>query len=114
MQRLPSIQTLEADIRNYEEQLKKAKLELEKAKSAHILRPYIPLATALHDQFCGFNHTDGCSWEYESWEQLGHARSRHIDKARSVDSILKEVIDGDDIEAYKQRAEWFKKLLSSI
>lgn len=28
--------------------------------------PYIyKLATELHDQFCRYNHTDGCSWYYE-------------------------------------------------
>jgi len=28
----------------------------------------IQVAEVLHDAFCHYNHADGCSWEYEKWE----------------------------------------------
>lgn len=54
------------------------------------------LAITLHELLCHWNHTDGCSWEYEylakpqGWvgksapDWNGHAHSRYLAKARTM------------------------------
>ncbi len=54
------------------------------------LGPEFLLAVQLHDKFCRWNHTDGCSWFYEvddkdTWAQSSH--KEYLTKARKL--ILK-------------------------
>lgn len=46
------------------------------------------LAITLHDMLCRWNHTDGCSWHYESKNGIadwgGHAHGEYLGKARRV------------------------------
>lgn len=42
------------------------------------------VATRLHNKLCTGNHTDGCSWYYESWDQPGYAKEPYLLKARKV------------------------------
>lgn len=46
------------------------------------------LAITLHKMLCQWNHTDGCSWEYEfsngQVEWHGHAHNRYLTKALTV------------------------------
>jgi hypothetical protein len=43
--------------------------------------------------FCRSNHIDGCGWEYENWEDPGHARSRWYDDAITFLSKAKKFIN---------------------
>ena len=40
-------------------------------------KEYIKIAEILHNGLCNTNHTDGCSWFYESWENPGWTRMRY-------------------------------------
>lgn len=44
------------------------------------------LAALIHDKTCTWNHTDGCSWMYEKWDDeiLGHAKSEYLKVARKI------------------------------
>ena len=44
------------------------------------------LAEVIHSKLCHWNHTDGCSWEYEKWEnyQSGHAKKQYLNKANDL------------------------------
>lgn len=55
----------------------------------------IRLAEVLHKKFCHWNHTDGCSWEYEKWDGTTNmtyrdairphsARGRYLTMARNI------------------------------
>lgn len=46
--------------------------------------PKYKLAELIHAKICRWNHTDGCSWGYESWENIGIARQRYLEKAESI------------------------------
>ena len=46
--------------------------------------PKYKLAELIHAKLCRWNHTDGCSWDYESWENIGSARQRYLDKAELI------------------------------
>lgn len=63
------------------EQLEQRKLAVERKS------PLQKLAEAIHDIECHWNHTDGCSWLYESWEKPGHARELYLKKAIHVSRI---------------------------
>lgn len=39
------------------------------------------LAELLHEQYCQYNHTDGCDWFYCTWENPRWARQRYLDWA---------------------------------
>jgi hypothetical protein len=60
-----------------------AELELEKTKS-----PDKVLAEELHGMLCQWNHTDGCSWFYESKNKVadwsGHAHNQYLTKAQTL------------------------------
>ena len=57
--------------------------------------PTIKLAELIHAKMCRWNHTDGCGWHYETWDNVGYARSEYLKKAIR---ILDEV--NFDIAAY--------------
>ncbi len=44
------------------------------------------IADALHQILCRWNHTNGCSWHYESWDHVRSlgARSSYLEKAREL------------------------------
>lgn len=46
------------------------------------------LAEALHSVQCHWNHTDGCGWFYESWDDPGYSRKEYLRKA---DAMLNEM-----------------------
>jgi hypothetical protein len=48
------------------------------------------LATTLHSKFCHWNHTDGCGWGYETWENPGPARTLYVEKAQEVMEVAKK------------------------
>lgn len=63
--------------------------ELEAAEKAFQAQPEDQqLAIKLHSMLCGWNHIDGCSWEYEGdggktdWN--GHAHSKYLVKGRKM------------------------------
>jgi hypothetical protein len=41
----------------------------------------IELAEYLHGKQCRWNHTDGCSWYYSSWDKPCGTRNSYLDKA---------------------------------
>lgn len=53
------------------------------------------LAVQLHTLLCHYNHTDGCSWDYENsggridWK--GHAHGRYLEKALLVQTFCNKV-----------------------
>lgn len=61
----------------------------------------IKIAEVLHTHLCNWNHTDGCSWFYESWEDPGCSKKDYLEKAKRVKSLgyTGEMID-----------EFFKKV----
>lgn len=45
------------------------------------------LAEVLHNIMCHWNHTDGCGWEYDTWDSvltLNSARATYLIRARKV------------------------------
>jgi len=50
------------------------------------------LAEKLHDLLCHWNHTDGCSWGYEDWNNVGHARRAYLKKARLALAVASEPV----------------------
>jgi hypothetical protein len=81
-----NITRLEREIE--ERELKIGKLK-ESQKEFEVLPENYKLAEKIHDITCSWNHTDGCSWEYENWtDKLGGTRDRYIEKA---DRMLKKV-----------------------
>jgi len=44
----------------------------------------IKLAELLHSKQCHWNHTDGCSWYYENWDNPDYTKQKYLDKARKI------------------------------
>ena len=42
------------------------------------------LADVLHSLRCHWNHTDGCSYLYESWDNIRSTRQSWLDKAQAM------------------------------
>jgi len=42
------------------------------------------LADLIHNKVCVVNHTDGCGYFYESWENPGYARNYYYDRAQEM------------------------------
>ena len=51
----------------------------EKCEASHTVEG---LADFLHKKLCRWNHTDGCSYEYGSWESRNEERTRWLIKAQ--------------------------------
>ena len=67
-----------------ERELKIGKLKANQTEFESLPENY-KLAEKIHTSTCRFNHTDGCSWEYENWsDKLGDTRKRYIKKADRV------------------------------
>jgi len=60
-------------------------------KAFDVLPEEYKLAITLHSLLCHWNHTDGCSWEYEKYEGPnkdinwnGHAHAEYLRKSRKI------------------------------
>lgn len=46
------------------------------------------IAETIHESECHSNHTDGCSWFYEKWEEAergqGYAKTRYLAAAKTL------------------------------
>jgi len=77
-------------MKNYNKEIEelenKIKILKEEKKSHDLLRPAQKLATIIHDKTCRSNHTDGCGWDYESWEGLNKnsTRNSYLEKANRI------------------------------
>lgn len=77
---------------NYTDKIKKLQAEIDKLSAAAAREDAMPpderLAVQLHKMLCHWNHTDGCSWEYEfsngQVEWHGHAHGKYLRKARCM------------------------------
>lgn len=58
-------------------------LKAEKARFQNMSDNQI-LAEALHSAQCHWNHTDGCGWYYESWENPGYSKKEYLEKANNM------------------------------
>ena len=67
------INKLKSEITYKEQEIKRLEQQLEREK---LLNPKVKeIATLLHDMLCRWNHTDGCSWEYENDGDFVNERS---------------------------------------
>ena len=73
-----------------EELAKEIKAREEEEKRLAALDPDIRVAERLHERLCHSNHTDACSWGYESWDKPGHARIRYLKKAKALLKVTNE------------------------
>lgn len=71
---------IKAKIKALEEELSKVQEYEQKLESGSP----VALAELLHSKKCHWNHTDGCGWEYESWERPGHARNEYLAQAEKL------------------------------
>lgn len=69
------------DLEIRRKEIKRLEAELEEAKK---LPEDVVLAEQLHRMFCTSNHTDGCGWTYESWDNPGHARKQWLARAHAA------------------------------
>lgn len=76
---------LDTEIANLQRKLDATKAEKAKAEKQPIDQR---VAEVLHKIQCRWNHTDGCSWEYETWYGATPAgnstRSRYLKKAQKL------------------------------
>jgi hypothetical protein len=70
-------------------ELKELEAELKNFES---LPEECKLADVIHEEMCTHNHTDGCGWHYESWEEglkgKGWSKTQYIKKARKMLKIV--------------------------
>jgi DNA-directed RNA polymerase subunit RPC12/RpoP len=84
---LPQEENSMTRIQEIEKKIKDLNLELEGVKTSdRLLNSGDPQAWAelLHSKKCRSNHTDGCSWEYESWDKPGYAHQEYLTKAHKL------------------------------
>lgn len=65
------------------------KLEIERKSLLKLyenLTPEQRFATVLHDSLCTLNHTDACSWQYETWDNVekSHSKKRYVRMANDL------------------------------
>lgn len=81
------------------ENIKKLRAEADRLENLDKETSKLPqkyrLAELIHSKQCRWNHTDGCGWYYESWDNIKYSRQEWVDKANK---ILSEV---DFKTAYK-------------
>lgn len=72
-----------------------ARTALEKeieAAQREIVNPEYLVATDLHARLCHHNHTDGCDWHYDSWENLqNYSRKEYLAKARKLIAVEPDI-----------------------
>ena len=72
--------------KNYDQEIKNLIFQRDSEKVASTLAG--KLAVLLHDNYCGYNHTDGCGWMYDvkngfhNWE--GHPHNDYLEKAKKI------------------------------
>jgi len=72
-------------------QLKKEIENLEDQKVAEqIEEKYKKTATLLHEQFCHWNHIDGCSWMYDDDKWIEPVRKEYLRKAEKLLQVFTE------------------------
>ena len=104
MSHYQTVEDLEEEISRRQKEIAEIQAALEKTKQES---PEKQLAKQLHSMTCGWNHTDGCSWFYESkkgeedWNGFTHAT--YLKKAIRLIHTCKETgIDVKKaIEIYK-------------
>jgi len=78
-------------VAEYEAEIAKLQAGLQAKKDKLALfqdaEPHIKLATFLHDNLCRWNHTDGCGWGYEKWEDPGYAKTKYIKRAKALAAL---------------------------
>ena len=69
--------------------MRKKVIQVAKLKS---LSPERRIAEFLHEKLCLRNHTDGCGWYYESWDnyQNGYSKKRYFKMATELMSDFSE------------------------
>jgi glutamate synthase domain-containing protein 3 len=77
------MKSLEFDKKINELQVELENVQNEKMRFMRLNRTQ-RLAELLHEKLCSWNHTDGCSWHYESWDDIGNARKRYLEKAENI------------------------------
>ena len=69
------------------------------------------LADLLHERLCHSDHTDHCSWSYESWENPGFTKKAYLNRAQHIIGwvLTEDCHFSDDklIEFVKLILEWF-------
>ena len=74
-------------IAQIETEMKKLEREHKALKKRYEnLTPEQRFATVLHDTLCVHNHTDGCGWEWEKWDNVKntHAKKRYLEMAHNL------------------------------
>lgn len=56
-------------------------MKIKMAKKQDLRTPIQKLADLLHHTSCHWNHTDGCGYEYESWEDPKQLKKDALRKA---------------------------------
>ena len=55
------------------------------------------LAETFHLTLCGWNHTDGCGWFYESWNDPGYSRNKYLDIVHQIIKICNSRLTKEEI-----------------
>lgn len=83
--------TLNDRVENLRAELERAEQNLRQHQE---LTPTHKLAEELHKKLCHWNHTDGCSWEYEhnygsDDYRFGHeyAHDQYLEKAKKIAAV---------------------------
>jgi len=66
----------------------KTKPKKTRAVSAEHLEAIKDIAHLLHERYCSWNHTDGCSWGYEGSDWSGRAHKEWLEEARELTPII--------------------------
>lgn len=82
------METLDTKLKRKQEEFDKIKQELDKLKDEKKrfdrLKPQYRLADHIHSKMCRHNHTDGCGWFYESWDNIGSSRMSYLRRANKI------------------------------
>lgn len=102
---------------NKEVKKRLALLEAARDKAAEERRgPLKALTIRAHEVFCGWNHTDGCSWGYEDsatdpWLCDAHLRwLRHVEKLVIGDKYTPAKVTADQYAALIDQSAQIKKI----
>lgn len=97
------------DIERNREKQRELREELERLMDEEAEYGRLPaefrLAEYIHDTFCKQNHTDGCGWDYEKWQDPTHpgngshgwTHDRYLDIANK----MLDALDHDEFVCYE-------------
>lgn len=95
---MKTIKSIELQIEELEREKDKIQAEHDELKSLTVEQR---VAEYLHGQLCHENHTDGCSWYYEEWENVykSYAHRDYLAQAMLMleDYTENEIMDFMDI-----------------